>query len=99
MSVPGHLQLFDSVVATRFGLALIPVVAVLLSFSVRVAAVVCHVRVRYSWAVMLVAALLPIAPTPVLAAPAAPVPGLFTSGQWRQYVHDDQSVLSGTPSG
>ena len=74
MSVPDHLQLFDSVVPTRFGLALIPVVAVLLSFSVRAAATACHVRVRYGWAVVLVAALLPIAPTPVLAAHAASVP-------------------------
>jgi len=31
----------------------------------------------------IVVRLLPIAPTPVLAAPAAPVPGFFTSGQWR----------------
>jgi hypothetical protein len=99
MSVLDHLPLFDSVVPTRFGLALIPVVAVLLAFSVRAAAAACDVRVRYGWAVVLVAALLPIAPTPVLAGPAAPVPGFFTSGQWAQYVHDGQSVLSGDPSG
>jgi hypothetical protein len=99
MSVLDHLPLFDSVVPTRFGLALIPVVAVLLAFSVRAAAAACDVRVRYGWAVVLVAALLPIAPTPVLAGPAAPVPGFFTGGQWAQYVHDGQSVLSGDPSG
>jgi hypothetical protein len=99
MSVLDHLPLFDSVVPTRFGLALIPVVAVLLAFSVRAAATACDLRVRYGWAVVLVAALLPIAPTPVLAGPAAPVPGFFTSGQWAQYVHDGQSVLSGDPSG
>ncbi len=104
MSVLDHLPLFDSVVPTRFGLALIPVVAVLLAFSVRAVSVhpgatASDGRVRYGWAVVLVAALLPIAPTPVLAGPAAPVPGFFTSGQWRQYVHDGQSVLSGNPSG
>jgi hypothetical protein len=94
-----HLQLFDSVVPTRFGLALIPVIAILLAFSVRAAATACDVRAWYGWAVVLVAALLPIAPTPVLAGQAAPVPGFFTSGQWRQYVHDDQSVLSGNARG
>ncbi|MGH3283417.1 MAG: hypothetical protein ACRDPD_01810 [Streptosporangiaceae bacterium] len=99
MSVLDHLPLFDSVVPTRFGLALIPVMAILLAFSVRAAATACDVRVRYGWAAVLVAALLPIAPTPVLAGPAAPVPGFFTSGQWSQYVPDGQSVLSGDPSG
>jgi hypothetical protein len=99
MSVLDHLSLFDSVVPTRFGLALIPVVAVLLAFSVRAAATASDVRVRYGWAVVLVAALLPIAPTPVLAGHAAPVPAFFTSGQWSQYVHDGQSVLSGNSRG
>jgi hypothetical protein len=99
MSLLDHLQLFDSVVPTRFGLALIPVIAILLAFSVRAAATAGGVRVRYGWAVVLVAALLPIAPTPVLAGHAAPVPGFFTSGQWSQYVHDGQSVLSGNSRG
>jgi hypothetical protein len=99
MSVLDHLQLFDSVVPTRFGLALIPVVAVLLAFSVRAAATASHAWLRYGWAVVLLAALLPIAPTPVLAGHAAPVPGFFTSGQWTRYVPDSQSVLSGNPRG
>ncbi len=92
------LPLFNSVVPTRFGLALIPVVAILLAFSVRAAATTSDVRLRYGWMLVLVAALLPIAPTPVLAQRAVPVPAFFTSGQWRQYVHDDQSVLSGDAS-
>jgi hypothetical protein len=74
-------------------------VAVLDAFSVRAAATAYDVRVRYGWAVVLVAALLPIAPTPVLAGHAAPVPGFFTSGQSAQYVHDGPSVLSGNPRG
>jgi hypothetical protein len=48
---------------------------------------------------VLAAVLLPIAPTPVLAGPAAPVPAFFTSGQWATYVPDGQSVLSGNPRG
>jgi hypothetical protein len=99
MSVLDHLPLFDSVVPTRFGLALIPVIAILLAFSVRAAATASGAWLRYGWTLVLVAALLPIAPTPVLAGHAAPVPGFFTSGQWTRYVHDDQSVLSGNPSG
>ncbi len=94
MSLLDHLQLFDSVVPTRFGLALIPVIAILLAFSVDAAATASRAWLRYGWTLVLVAALLPIAPTPVLAGPAAPVPGFFTSGQWHQYVHDDQSVFA-----
>jgi hypothetical protein len=92
MSLLDHVQLFDSVVPTRFGLALIPVIAILLAFSVQ-AATVSDVRLRYGWTLVLAAALLPIAPTPVLATRAAPVPVFFTSGQWRNYVPGDQSVF------
>jgi hypothetical protein len=98
MSLLDKLPLFDSVVPTRFGLALIPVIAILLAFSVRAAATTSDARLRYGWTLVLVAALLPIAPTPALVRHAVPVPAFFTSGQWRQYVHDDQSVLSGDPS-
>jgi hypothetical protein len=94
MSLLDHLQLFDSVVPTRFGLALIPVIAILLAFSVRAAATSSHAWLRYGWPLVLVAALLPIAPTPVLTERAAPVPGFFTSGQWRGYVAGDQSVFA-----
>lgn len=94
MSLLDHVQLFDSVVPTRFGLALIPVIAILLAFSVDAAATTSHAWLRYGWTLVLVAALLPIAPWPVLAARARPVPGFFTSGQWRQYVPDDESVFA-----
>lgn len=93
-SVLGHLPLFNSAVPTRFGLALIPVVAILLAFSVQAAAAGSAPWLRYGWALTLAAILLPIAPTPLLAAPAEPVPAFFTTGQWRQYMHGDQSVLS-----
>ncbi|HME65403.1 MAG TPA: hypothetical protein VKG61_10970, partial [Streptosporangiaceae bacterium] len=94
MSLLDHVQLFDSVVPTRFGLALVPVIAILLAFSVHAAATASHAWLRYGWTLVLVAALLPIAPWPVPAERAAPVPGFFTSGQWRQYVDDDQSVFA-----
>jgi hypothetical protein len=94
MSVLDHLQLFDSVVPTRFGLALIPVIAILLAFSVQAAATSSRAWLRYGWPLVLVAALLPIAPTPVQTERALPVPGFFTSGQWRPYVRDDQSVFA-----
>jgi hypothetical protein len=98
MSLLDHVQLFDSVVPARFGLVLIPVIAILIAFSVRAASVhtgttTSHAWLRYGWPLVLTAALLPIAPTPVPATPAAPVPAFFTSGQWRPYVRGDQSVF------
>jgi hypothetical protein len=94
MSLLDHLQLLDSVVPTRFGLALVPVIAILLAFSVHAAATASGAWLRYGWTLVLAAALLPIAPWPVPAERAAPVPGFFTSGQWHQYVGDDQSVFA-----
>jgi len=94
MSLLDHLGLFDSVVPTRFGLALIPVIAILLAFSVSAAATASQAWLRYGWTLVLAAALLPIAPTPVLVGRAPPVPAFFTSGQWRQYVDDGQSVFA-----
>ena len=93
MSLVDHVPLFDSVVPTRFGLALIPVIAILLAFSVRAAAA-SGAWLRYGWTLVLVAVLLPIAPTPVLVKGPAPVPAFFTSGQWRQYVPGGQSVFA-----
>jgi hypothetical protein len=95
MSLLDKLPLFNDVVPTRFGLALIPVIAILLAFSVRAAATASDSRLRYGWMLVLAAVLVPIAPTPVPVTRAAPVPAFFTSGQWRQYVQGDQSVLSG----
>ena len=94
MSLLDHLWLFDNVVPTRFGLALVPVIAILLAFSVSAFAHASHAWLRYGWTLVLAAALLPVAPTPVLVERAPPVPAFFTSGQWRQYVRGDQSVFA-----
>jgi hypothetical protein len=94
MSLLDHVRLFDNVVPTRFGLALVPVIAILLAFSVSAAGHASRAWLRYGWTLVLAAALLPIAPTPVLAERAPPVPAFFTSGQWRQYVRGDQSVFA-----
>jgi hypothetical protein len=95
MSLIGKLPLFNNVVPTRFGLALIPVIAILLAFSVRAVATAPDARLRYGGMLVLAGALLPIAPTSILVKPAVPVPAFFTSGQWRQYVPAGESVLSG----
>ncbi len=92
MSALGQLPLLDNAVPVRFGLALIPVLAVLLAFAVDAAAAAPSPWLRYGWAVVLAAVLIPIAPVPVRTEPAVPVPAFFTTGLWRQYVPPGQSL-------
>jgi hypothetical protein len=93
MSLLTRLPAFDTAVPTRFGLALIPVLALLLAFSIAAACAAPAPRwLRLGWPLVLAAVLLPIAPTPVLAKPGTPVPAFFTTGLWRRYVPAGWSV-------
>jgi len=87
-----ELPLFESVVPTRFGLALIPMIGVLLALAVdrfRPA------EFRPLWTAVVVAVLLPIAPTPLTVSPphVTPTPTFFTSGSWRKEVPPGGVVL------
>ncbi|HEY2670223.1 MAG TPA: hypothetical protein VGJ07_07575 [Rugosimonospora sp.] len=86
-----HLPLFNSVVPTRLGLVLVPVVAVLLGYAVEEL-----FRARYGWVggLALAVALVPVIPRQLPVAPRPPVPAFFTSGDWRAYLHGDRSLLS-----
>ncbi len=88
-----HLPLFDSVLPIRLGLVVVPVVALLLAFSVE-AALRLRLPYRAAWLVGLVAVLVPLLPVPVPAQARPPTPEFFTSGAWRQYVTGDRSVVS-----
>ncbi|MBT8227679.1 MAG: hypothetical protein HKP61_13590 [Dactylosporangium sp.] len=48
---------------------------------------------RVAWAGVVVAALVPIAPTPIDVAPNVPTPGFFTSGVWREHLPVGANVL------
>jgi hypothetical protein len=101
-SIPGpwypvaHLPVFDSVVATRLGIALIPMVGVLLALSIDRFELQ---RFRRVWVAVVIAALLPIAPTPLNVTPpyVPPTPAFFTSGTWRQHVPAKGVVLPVPP--
>jgi hypothetical protein len=89
------LPLFDSVVPTRLALVLTPVIAVLLALLVDRLAAEAPVQPpeRLLWTAALVAALLPVVPTPLPAVPRPPVPHFFTSGTWREYVPVDGTIV------
>jgi hypothetical protein len=91
-----NLPLFDSVVATRLGIALTPMVGVLLALSIDKFELE---RFRRLWIVVVIAALIPIAPTPLSVAPpyVRPTPAFYAAGTWRQHVPADGVVLTVPP--
>ena len=86
------LPLFDSVIVSRLALVVVGAVGVLIAVAGdRVLSSANEAgsgasRRRLVWYAALVAALLPIAPTPLWAQVPPPVPTFFTAGTWRQFV-------------
>jgi hypothetical protein len=95
-----HLPLFDSVIATRWALVLIPLVAILLALWLDTTlgaarqAPPQRVRLMRMFALGLVfVALLPLVPRRIHIAGPLPIPQFFTSGEWKQYVPDGRTVV------
>ncbi|MGC4806627.1 hypothetical protein [Micromonospora sp. DT233] len=94
------LPILHSVVPTRWALATVPVVGVLLALgaerSRRLAAEhpAARPQIRFATATMLVMALLPAFPTPLPSTRLDPVPAFVTSGAWRPYVAGGRSVVT-----
>lgn len=97
-----HIPIFDSVISTRLVLAAIPVIGLLLAMWLDrwwtgLPADASRYQVRQSRVIALglvVAALLPIAPTPLPVVFRQPTPVFFSSGEWRQYVPSDRAVVT-----
>ena len=87
-----NLPLFDSLLESRLAMACIPAVGALLALATeRVFQAAPSYRdkelpLRWLWLGMLVAVLLPVAPTPLETITRPATPEFFTSGAWRQYV-------------
>ena len=95
-----HLPVFDSVIATRLVLCLIPVLGLLLALYLHDAMTAISGGRAQVWSSRLVAlglvvaALLPVAPTPLPVSARPPVPGFFASDRWRAYVPPGSSVVT-----
>ncbi len=90
------LPVFASLTPARLGLALLPVAAVLIAVAFDRLSLA---RGPWRWPhvvgrIVVAAALLPLVPTPVPTAPGQIVPAFITSGTWRQYVDETQSVVA-----
>ncbi len=92
-----RLPVFDSALPARFALMLIPIVGLLLAFALDRARLL-ERRPRRLWYAALAAALVPIVPLTIPAAPRDAVPHFFTDGTWRKYVHSGQTLVPVPPA-
>jgi hypothetical protein len=81
------LPVISGALPTRYALALIPLIAVILAYTLR-DAIARGGFPRVAVPIAIGAALLPIAPVPLAATDRQPVPAFITSGAWRQCVPD-----------
>ena len=95
-----HLPLFDSVIATRWALVTLPIIAILLALWLdRVLAMAQTAPRERSlqmqlmvWGLVAIA-LIPLAPRRIHILGTAPIPEFFSSGQWRDYVPEGRTVV------
>ncbi|WP_229399264.1 hypothetical protein [Micromonospora okii] len=95
-----NLPILHSVVPTRWALATVPLVGVLLALGAEHARRLAREhpaarpQIRFATATVLFMALLPAFPTPLPATRLDPVPEFVTSGAWRPYVAGGRSVVT-----
>lgn len=94
-----ELPVFDAVVVARFALVTTALVGVMLAYAVdrtmalEPSAGSDGVPLRLAAGTALVAALLPLTPTPLAATGRPPIPDFVTSGAWRSHVADGRTLV------
>ncbi|MEU6719073.1 dolichyl-phosphate beta-glucosyltransferase [Nonomuraea sp. NPDC046802] len=87
-----RLPLFESVLESRLTMVCVPAIGALLALAAdRVPA---RPPARLLLCLALAEALLPVAPTPIVAADRPPVPAFFAQGLWREYVRPGRAVVT-----
>ncbi len=79
----GHIPVVNAALPTRYALALIPLIGVLVAGALDAAAASAGFA-RVAVPIVVAAALLPMAPLPLAATQRQPVPDFIASGAWRQ---------------
>ncbi len=105
-----HLEtipLFNSVLATRLGLVVLPVIGLLFAYAIAAArtmlaadgrpVILTRAAATVSLAVV-TAALITIIPRPIATVDVQPAPAFFTSGEWHRYVPTGYTVLPAEPN-
>jgi hypothetical protein len=99
-SVLHSVPVLNSAVPTRWALAIAPVVGIILALGCQRATDLVKSQpsargpVRVAMITAVAMALVPLIPTPLRTTPMAPVPEFVTSGQWRQYVDENHTVVA-----
>jgi hypothetical protein len=97
------VPVLNSAVPTRWAMAIAPVVAIVLAFGCQRAADLMREQpssrgpIRVAMITAVAMALVPLIPTPLRTAPMEPVPEFVTSGEWRQYVDDNHTLVTLPP--
>jgi len=99
-SVLHSVPVLNSAVPTRWAMAIAPVVGIVLAIGCQRAVDLVRTQpsargpVRVAMITAVAMALVPLVPTPLRTTPMAPVPQFVTSGQWRQYVDDNHTMVT-----
>jgi hypothetical protein len=94
------VPVLNSAVPTRWAMAIAPVVGIVLALGCQRAIDLVRAQpsargpVRVAMITAVAMALVPLAPTPLQTVPMSPVPEFVTSGQWKQYVDDNHTVVT-----
>jgi hypothetical protein len=96
-AVLAPLPIFDSALPARFALMLIPIIGILLGLALDRALTLPLPRKRV-WLAGYVVALLPLLPLCIPAAQRDAVPRFFSSGDFRNYVHNGQTLVPVPPA-
>lgn len=95
--VIGQLPLMESVLETRFTMAAIPLIALLLVLATDRVLREGSVSAKGAWAVCLLLVLAPLAPLPIKSVVREPTPEFFDAGVWQDYVDDGSVVVVPLP--
>ncbi|MFJ3335281.1 dolichyl-phosphate beta-glucosyltransferase [Streptomyces sp. NPDC086766] len=88
-----HRPLFESVIEGRLAMICAPALGMLLAVAVERLLATRRVGTLYGGLLAVCLALLPIVPAPLKAEDRAPVPEFFTSGRWKPYVREGESLV------
>jgi hypothetical protein len=94
------VPVLNSAVPTRWAMAIAPVVGIMLALGVQRAGDLVKAQpsargpVRLAMITAVAMALVPLVPTPLRTAPQTPTPAFIASGEWKQYVDDNHTVVT-----
>jgi hypothetical protein len=91
-----NMPVVDSALPTRFALALVPLLAVLLAYALHTALRQTQ-RLRLLMPVAILAALVPLAPRPLPTTDRTPVPRFISQGQWQTCVRPGGTLVPVPP--